>query len=73
MHGPVLARNPSLADLLLTMVTGISLAPLDDIEEEALRDERLAASRIDSWGACPRRGASGAGEALRNLVKLRRA
>ncbi|MGD0320822.1 MAG: MurT ligase domain-containing protein [Acidimicrobiales bacterium] len=73
MHGPVLARNPSLADLLLTMVTGISLAPLDDIEEQALRDERLAASRIDSWGACPRRGVSGAGEALRNLVKLRRA
>ena len=45
MHGPVLARNPALADLLLEMVTGASLDPLDDAEEEALRAERFAAVR----------------------------
>lgn len=43
MHGPVLARNPSLADLLLGMVTGETPEPLDDREEEELRSERLAA------------------------------
>jgi CobQ-like glutamine amidotransferase family enzyme len=73
MHGPVLARNPSLADLLLTMVTGMSLTPLDDTEEAALRAERLAASRTGSWRAGAARGMSGAGQALRHLVKLRRA
>jgi len=41
MHGPVLARNPALADLLLYLATGLDLEPLDDIEEEALRAERL--------------------------------
>jgi lipid II isoglutaminyl synthase (glutamine-hydrolysing) len=45
MHGPALARNPGLADLLLSWAAG-SLAPLDpDAEEWAsqLRAERLAA------------------------------
>ena len=45
MHGPALARNPGLADLLLSWVVG-HLAPLDpDAEEWAsqLRAERLAA------------------------------
>jgi len=45
MHGPALARNPGLADLLLSWVAG-RLAPLDpDAEEWAsqLRAERLAA------------------------------
>ena|GEM_PF-4289 len=45
LHGPVLARNPSLADLLLALATGERLAPLDDVEERALRAERLAAAR----------------------------
>jgi CobQ-like glutamine amidotransferase family enzyme len=40
LHGPVLARNPALADLLLGWVVG-DLAPLDDREEQALRAERL--------------------------------
>jgi CobQ-like glutamine amidotransferase family enzyme len=40
LHGPVLARNPALADLLLRWAVG-ELAPLDDREEEALRAERL--------------------------------
>jgi hypothetical protein len=41
MHGPVLARNPSFADLLLALATGTTLSPLDDDEERALHDERL--------------------------------
>jgi CobQ-like glutamine amidotransferase family enzyme/UDP-N-acetylmuramyl tripeptide synthase len=42
-HGPALARNPSLADLLLAWATGSVPAPLDDGEERALRAQRLAA------------------------------
>ncbi|MGH9110002.1 MAG: type 1 glutamine amidotransferase [Acidimicrobiales bacterium] len=44
LHGPVLARNPGLADLLLGWAVGSALAPLDDSQEEALRNERMAAS-----------------------------
>ena len=44
-HGPVLARNPALADLLLYWATGQTLAPLDDGREEALRHERIDAVR----------------------------
>lgn len=44
LHGPVLARNPALADLLLAWATGDSLGPLDDREEQALRAERVAAA-----------------------------
>ncbi len=43
LHGPVLARNPSLADALLQMATGDALPPLRDSEETALRSERFAA------------------------------
>lgn len=42
LHGPVLARNPALADLLLGWATGAALAPLDDETERALRNERVA-------------------------------
>lgn len=42
MHGPCLARNPELADLLLSKVVG-ELAPLTMPEVDALRRERLAA------------------------------
>jgi CobQ-like glutamine amidotransferase family enzyme len=42
MHGPCLARNPELADLLLGKVVG-SLAPLELPEVDLLRRERLAA------------------------------
>ena len=49
MHGPVLARNPRLADRLLSLVVG-PLAPLDDSESEELRAERLrAALRPSRW------------------------
>jgi CobQ-like glutamine amidotransferase family enzyme len=44
-HGPVLARNPALADLLLGWAVGETLAPLDDGREEALRLERIDAAR----------------------------
>jgi hypothetical protein len=39
LHGPVLARNPQLADLLLSWVVG-PLGPLDDSEPDALHAER---------------------------------
>ncbi|MCV7405026.1 type 1 glutamine amidotransferase [Mycobacterium marseillense] len=42
MHGPCLARNPQLADLLLTTVVG-ELSPLPMPEVDLLRRERLAA------------------------------
>jgi lipid II isoglutaminyl synthase (glutamine-hydrolysing) len=42
LHGPVLARNPALADLLLGWAAGTDLGPLDDAEESALRGERLS-------------------------------
>lgn len=42
MHGPCLARNPELADLLLGKVVG-ELAPLQLPEVDLLRRERLAA------------------------------
>lgn len=43
LHGPVLARNPALADHLLAPVLGV-LDPLDDAEPETLRHERLRAA-----------------------------
>jgi CobQ-like glutamine amidotransferase family enzyme len=43
LHGPVLARNAALADLLLSWVTG-PLPPLDDDLVERLHAERLAAA-----------------------------
>ena len=42
MHGPCLARNPELADLLLRKVVG-ELTPLALPEVELLRRERLRA------------------------------
>jgi CobQ-like glutamine amidotransferase family enzyme len=44
LHGPCLARNPELADLLLSRVVG-DLGPLELNEVDALRRERLAAPR----------------------------
>ena len=63
MHGPVLARNPRLADLLLASATGVVPTPLDDDEEEALHAERI---RSVSGTA----GATGGG--WRRLVGVRR-
>ena len=48
LHGPVLARNPAFADLLLSLAVASALDPLDDEEEEALRRERLSRTRLRS-------------------------
>jgi CobQ-like glutamine amidotransferase family enzyme len=55
LHGPVLARNPDLADLLLGWALSAPggcerLDPLDDTEEQALRTERLAAAQGSAAG-----------------------
>ena len=47
LHGPALARNPALADLLLGWVLDVdpsSLAPVDDREAELLRADRFRAT-----------------------------
>ena len=44
LHGPCLARNPELADLMLSRVVG-TLPPLELPEVDQLRRERLAAPR----------------------------
>ena len=71
LHGPLLARNPALADLLLEWATGDGpLPPLEDQAERALRAERLAAAR-------PRGGARWVeplqqrSDALRRLLRRR--
>jgi lipid II isoglutaminyl synthase (glutamine-hydrolysing) len=45
MHGPALARNPAIADLLLSWATGSTMDSLDDTWPSRLRAERLAALR----------------------------
>lgn len=59
LHGPALARNPALADLLLGWVVGQrsgqdALQPLDDHDADALRHERVRAARERELQ--PRRG-----------------
>lgn len=44
-HGPVLARNPALADHLIELALGRSLEPLTVPEVDELRRQRLAAAR----------------------------
>lgn len=45
-HGPALARNPAIADLLLRWAAGTNwLPPIDDAWPDRLRAERLAAAR----------------------------
>lgn len=61
LHGPALARNPALADLLLSWIVG-DLIPLDDQEVEVLREQRIRAARQRelqprrSWKDVIRRG-----------------
>jgi CobQ-like glutamine amidotransferase family enzyme len=53
LHGPTLARNVELADLLLRWATGRDeLEPLDDTIVHELRDQHLAEERVDptGWG-----------------------
>jgi hypothetical protein len=57
LHGPVLARNPALADLLLAWALQVDeLVPLDDSAQEALRQERLASAGVDTATRRTRRG-----------------
>lgn len=42
MHGPILARNPALADYLLQLATSEKLSALDNSMEETLRAERFS-------------------------------
>ncbi|MEE1930741.1 glutamine amidotransferase [Streptomyces sp. TRM 70351] len=45
MHGPVLARNPLIADLMVKLALDVNaLPPVDDRWYEALRAERIAAA-----------------------------
>ncbi|MFF2193627.1 type 1 glutamine amidotransferase [Streptomyces sp. NPDC058157] len=45
MHGPVMARNPLIADLLLKLALDVNALPaIDDRWYEALRNERIAAA-----------------------------
>ena len=67
LHGPALARNPELADLLLARATGETQAPLDDAEELALRLERLGAA-----GPGGRRAGVGGPGAWRRRLSVRR-
>lgn len=40
LHGPVLVRNPALADLLLSRMTGRALPPVEDPLVDRLRSQR---------------------------------
>jgi hypothetical protein len=51
LHGPVLPRNPALADLMIGWVVGRELEPLDDLLVEQLRSERLEAANATGWRA----------------------
>lgn len=66
LHGPVLARNPALADWMLASVVG-PLGPLDDADSDELRRERLAAASAYPAGsrAAARVAAGAAGRARR--------
>lgn len=44
MHGPVLARNPLLADYLLSQAVGEALTPHDNPEIRELRQQRFSAA-----------------------------
>ena len=52
LHGPVLPRNPALADFLLRWIVGTdALTPIDDHLTDALHRERLAAATATGWRA----------------------
>jgi lipid II isoglutaminyl synthase (glutamine-hydrolysing) len=53
LHGPVLARNPAMADLLLAWALDTdtsALMPLDDSAHESLRLARLGPHRVGATG-----------------------
>jgi CobQ-like glutamine amidotransferase family enzyme/UDP-N-acetylmuramyl tripeptide synthase len=69
LHGPALARNPALADLLLAWATGSVPVPLDDVEERALRAQRLTA--LGARGTRHGTGPAGALRRMRSRVRVR--
>ncbi|HUY22162.1 MAG TPA: MurT ligase domain-containing protein [Acidimicrobiales bacterium] len=70
LHGPALARNPALADLLLAWAVGEAPAPLADDEERALRAQRLEAVGVRGGH---RAGSAGDGlRRIRGLLRTRR-
>ena len=69
--GPALARNASLADLLLAWATGSVPAALEDVEERALRAQRLDAVFARGWRQATTGGADSV-RRRRGLVKVRR-
>jgi hypothetical protein len=46
LHGPVLARNPALADLLLRRTTGQVLSALEVSDQEGVRRLRSILTRM---------------------------
>lgn len=50
LHGPALARNPALADLILSWIVG-PMEPLDDDVVDTLRGERLRVTLGRRWRA----------------------
>jgi CobQ-like glutamine amidotransferase family enzyme len=53
LHGPALARNPQLADMLLERAMGRRLPPLELPSVAALREQRLAAGARNRPGRRP--------------------
>ena len=49
LHGPALARNPDLADLLLSWVVGRPLEPVELPSVDELREARIGAARHRRW------------------------
>jgi CobQ-like glutamine amidotransferase family enzyme len=59
LHGPALARNPALADAVLSLVTGSPLPPLDLPDQAAVRADRLSRYRRPRGRIRGRRGFKG--------------
>jgi len=55
-HGPLLARNPALADHVLELALGTQLRPLDSPELDELRRQRVAAAWSRHGRPRPRSG-----------------
>ena len=55
LHGPGLARNPALADLLLGWCVGTELPAIIEADVQALREERLRSILGDHWNTPVRR------------------
>ena len=49
LHGPVLARNPALADHILGLVTGKELAPIELPDQAAMRQTHPDAAAVRGW------------------------